>query len=847
MPLTAHRGVGVGHRALSALSFAASLGAWLLLASSARAAVDPARALEHLGDAAFERLAGVPSAAPGGNVRVPVLIWHPERWLGDTGGAAPRVVSVAPHHSTAWLTHGELRALALAQPELRLEWSPPRRLMLDRAARWTRASEFRTETGGAGAGAVVGIVDTGLDVAHGDFRRLDGGSRVAWLLDYSRLPAGLHPELEVRYGCTAVTPCAIYSGADLDAALEGGQGLPRDVHGHGTHVASLAAGNGLASDPSRFIGVAPSAQLIVVRGDRGATGSFHDADIITGAAFVFERAETMGLPAVVNLSLGSDFGAHDGSSGLEQGLAALVGDELPGRALVVAAGNSGGLYYGAVPSYPEPLGAHTEVHVPHESSVRVPILTPAPAALELSGRVYVWITARPGDALEVGLDDRDGEWVPPLTPGQASTFRRQGLSATLFNGQLSEDSPLVKPHTAVLVLDGTWSAEQTFALRLEGHGSASIWVEASGELPSGARLEALLPRAIKQGTVSLPASHPELIAVGASINRTDWSSRAGEVKLTHLGASLATLDGMAYFSGAGPTAEGALKPDLVAPGAFLVGAMSSWADPARPSGSGIFSGAGLCQAGAECLVVDDAHAVTSGTSMAAPQVAGAVALLLERDPSLTQRQVRGLLQAGARRLQGSAPVAEQVGVGALDVMGALEAQLLQQGAPGDVREPDPQQSWLTLASAFVYPDPALSVEVYAELRTVSGRLADALEPGALTLSVSGGRLASPLTRIAPGLFRARVSADAGRGGEQLRLRLMHGEREIATQLAPIAVDPHLAVHPPWARGGCSVEPARRGAARGSGAALSGLLVLGALGTFTRRRRGRARTHGARRA
>lgn len=841
MFLTDHRRVGVWHGTPSALSFAVTLGALLTWASPARAAVDPARALEHLGDAAFERLTAVPLTAPGGDVRVPVLIQHPQRWL-----ALPHVVSVAPHHATAWLTKEELRALALAQPELRMEWSPPRRLMLDRAARWTRAAQFRVETGGAGAGAVVGVVDTGLDVAHGDFRRLDGTTRVAWLLDYSRPPAGLQPELEARYGCTAVTPCAIYSGADLDAALQGGLSLPRDVHGHGTHVASLAAGNGFASDPSRFIGVAPSAPLIIVRGDRAATGSFQDADIITGAAFVFERAEAMGLPAVVNLSLGSDFGAHDGSSSLEQGLAALVGDELPGRALVVAAGNSGGLYYGAVPSYPEPLGVHTEVHVPRKSSARVPILTPAPAAFELTGRVYVWITARPGDALEVGLDDRDGEWVPPLTPGQASTFRRQGLSATVFNG-LTEDGPLTQPHTAVLVLDGKWSAEQTFALRLEGHGSASIWLESSGELPGGARLEALLPRAIKQGTVSLPAAHPELIAVGASINRTDWSSRAGEMRLTHLGAAPATLDGMAYFSGAGPTADGALKPDLVAPGAFLVGAMSSWADPARPNASGMFSGAGLCEAGAECLVVGDAHAVTSGTSMAAPQVAGAVALLLERDPSLTQRQVRGLLQAGARRLQGSAPIAEQVGVGALDVMGALEAQLLQEGAPGDVSEPDPERSWLTLASAFVYPDPALSVEVYAELRTASGRLADALEPGALTLSVTGGRLAAPLTRIAPGLWRARVSADAERGGEQLRLKLTHGEREIATHRAPIAVDPHLAVHPPWARGGCAVEPAHRRAARGSGAALGALLVLSALGAFTRRRRGRARTHGARRA
>ena len=50
----------------------------------------------------------------------------------------------------------------------------------------------------------------------------------------------------------------------------------------------------------------------------------------------------MGLPAVVNLSLGGDFGPHDGTSVLERGLSAFVGDDKPGRVIVVASGNSGG-------------------------------------------------------------------------------------------------------------------------------------------------------------------------------------------------------------------------------------------------------------------------------------------------------------------------------------------------------------------------------------------------------------------------------------------------------------------------------------------------------------------------
>jgi len=100
---------------------------------------------------------------------------------------------------------------------------------------------------------------------------------------------------------------------------------------------------------------------------RAGDGAIQDADIIQATRFVFEQAELLHLPAVVNLSLGSDFGTHDGSSALEQGLASFVGPEFPGRAIVVAAGNSGGLFAGIGTGEPEPFGIHTEVHIPLDS------------------------------------------------------------------------------------------------------------------------------------------------------------------------------------------------------------------------------------------------------------------------------------------------------------------------------------------------------------------------------------------------------------------------------------------------------------------------------------------------
>src|SRR5262249_53950584 len=140
---------------------------------------------------------------------------------------------------------------------------------------------------------------------------------------------------------------------------------------------SLAAGNGLFNDPPLYVGIAPEATLVIARVARDSSGQFLDPDIVRAAAFIFDRAKELGMPVVVNLSLGSDFGAHDGSSILERALAAFVGPAERGRSIVVAAGNSAAVALPRDVSYPTPFGTHTELSVPQQSDVRVPILTPS--------------------------------------------------------------------------------------------------------------------------------------------------------------------------------------------------------------------------------------------------------------------------------------------------------------------------------------------------------------------------------------------------------------------------------------------------------------------------------------
>lgn len=762
---------------------------------------------------------------------IPVMVYVPD--AESDAAAAEGLVRLSPTLYATRRKSARLSGLIAQYPGWRWFWTPPRSSLLDRVVKNVHADAAQQNFGRTGRGVVVGIVDTGIDPTHLDFRSSDGRTRIKYYLDLSQsAPLGKHADLEVKYGCTSkdsktgeyTMPCAVYSGDDINALLTSRSSqLPQDAIGHGSHVASLAAGNGLSARPAKYVGIAPEADLVVVNATRDNMGDLQDADIILGAQFVFDIAHSMNEPAVVNLSLGSDAGAHDGTSKLEIELSKLVGPNLPGQAIVVAAGNSGDLY-SLYPNYPQPVGVHSSVQVlPDGNETRVPVLVDSSVDTSAESQVIAWVQTREGDQLSMGVETDSGACIAPVDVGQQVDEKLcNGTKVSVFTGSVgdpSEGGSVARP-ALVMVAEGLFESPQALTLTFTGSGTAFVWVQGTGGLTGGQCVNgACVPAASRERTVAVPASATDLIAVGATINRTGWTDVDGtSLTLADLGDkdTYATGD-VATFSAGGPNQLEDMKPDILSPGGFVVGAMATLADPRNPENAqyGMFDGSVFCDyATSGCalknaLIADDSHAVAMGTSMAAPIVAGTIALLFQANPNMTQQDARRFLQSGAQKIPGYIQTTAQEGPGLLDVNGALTAQSGQAVTASTV---DIYTSWISLATALAHPDETWPVRGAIHLRDAN-RDAVTLDPSNVSVSITNGHLASPLQLVGYGYYTFELVADQDSGRQLMTVNVDAGGQHLfPTQL-------YIGVDVPSARGevvagrGCSFgnRPAPNGA------------------------------------
>lgn len=671
---------------------------------------------------------------------------------------------------------------ALAQPMPRLmpggtfegrtfpaHWA--RAPLLDEARAAANVDMAWERFGVLGRGATVCVVDTGVDLTHRDFRDASDHTRVDWLLDLDRAPRGQNVALESRFGG------AVFRGDELDAMIAASDAtLPADWHGHGTAIASVAAGDDAPPGitlPGRLAGVAPEARLVVVRALRRGTPGFEDDDVVRGATFCAAVVDP--AHAVVVLSLGGHDGAHDGTSPIELALAELVHR---GLTIVVAAGNDGG------------SAIHAATRVAEDTAARISLHVPAP---EDTAVAHVAIAVR--GALSVALIDPDQNRIGVHAAADHASV------VTRF-GTLSADAS--RAGVVDLVISG--DADHPLrggAFTIEAGGPAHLdaWIVSAdlGSAPFSAVFVG--PTVVAGEEITMPATCESVIAVGATVSRASLFPTDGSAVL----ALDADLDGRALFSSRGPSASGALRPDVLAPGGWIVAARSSAVDPTDLEALTHGRASDWSR-----LSQPDQRLAIAGTSASAAIVAGALALAIEAAPLDPERD-RSLLAFTASR--GSAAFTASRGFGAIDVLAFLSARATPTSA-------SPTGGSLAASRAFTTPG---ATDVCLAF------VADIPTDAWITFTRDGTFLARAPLRA--GIARAHVDAGRAVAGSVVPWSAQTEDGTvIATTFTPVAWNDDGADAIASGSASCS-------ASAGRPRALLTLLTLLCLGCVRRARRG----------
>lgn len=555
----------------------------------------------------------LPQVAAGEGALIPCWIAF------EVGSAAPDLRSGAGLRATAKpglasgrLTLGQIAELALDPRVVRIESAQRTRPFLNVSLAEIQAEQTHDATGApplysgySGVGVLIGIVDTGLDLDHPDFRA-ETGTRVVALWDQTVSPSVLPPS------------GFAYGREWTHAQIDGGSSTQVDSEGHGSHVAGIALGDGSATGGGQpayeYIGVAPEAQLVVVKTD------FYSTSIADAVEYIFEKATALGLPAVVNLSLGHHYGPHDGFEATDLAMNALVG---PGRIVVAAAGNE----------QQDAIHAEASIAAGDSSAITIelPAYPPAPGAANDYLLVDGYYTQ--GSPIEITVVTPNGARVGPISPGdRADESTGQGgvYIENDWYDPATEDAnffvQIYDPVAGNTPVAGVWSIVLTRAPTVAPATAcqADLWLYNSTFASSPRFVLGMTPTKL----VASPATADSVIAVGAYVTKKNWQSIDGNI---YQYSPAPIVGAIAAFSSRGPRRDGGIKPDISAPGQGIASARSS--DYMIP---------------AVYVTPDGLHMINQGTSMAAPHATGVAALMLQAHGSLSKRALLTELQETAR-------------------------------------------------------------------------------------------------------------------------------------------------------------------------------------------------------
>jgi len=618
----------------------------------------------------------------GGTIFIPCLVRTKDALatiaaIEDMGGRATAIKVRSGDGSTlaAHIPPDFAEALAAREEVVVVEAAAPLSSKMETAR--TATNTVAVQDGSAlgvaydGTNVIVGVVDDGLDYGHPDFTTAIGKNRVQYLRQ------------TVAGGAVECTHTAIQAGTCT--IEDGGQGTT-----HGTHVTGIAA-----SGDSTYTGLAPNADIMFVfnsatdASTSNAGSTSLATAVIEGVSAIFTKADVMDKPCVVNLSLGTSLGAHDGTSLLEQGLTELT-SAAPGRIVVGAAGNEQ-VTPAAQPEARRDYvgGIHASIDVPAGESrgYRIGIWSGATAAATYVGGTLadVWLSTGQSGACSIaafaytqGRETYDFTFPGLATTDDASfgtadiTFSVDSSNANVASDAVSTVSIDVdssdirneKPHATVIFspnsgilsddLETRWFDVVIRATSAACTGNMWLYYDhvsvhdflkgmagAGHDVGAGATYTGYnLGDGDSLYTATIPSTAVGVISAGSWMQEkpvgsgvSEWTGDNGvtydQSDLSAPGGTGSVTNDVSGFSSLGPTADGRTKPDVVTPGEPVI---SSKATDSYVSSS---------------IKVGETHFKNAGTSMASPHLAGIVALLLQRNNTLSVDQVRTALQAGA--------------------------------------------------------------------------------------------------------------------------------------------------------------------------------------------------------
>ena len=363
----------------------------------------------------------------------------------------------------------------------------------------------------SGAGVLFACVDSGVAYTHPDFRNEDGSTRILYLWDQTiegNPPAGYTRGTE-------------YTAEQINAALQAQTQTERreivpseDISGHGTSVLGIGAGNGRGSG-GRFRGVAYEADIIVVKLGTPGEGSFpRTTELLEGVDYCIRKAVELGMPIAVNLSFGNNYGAHNGSSLLENYLDTVAG--VGKNVICVGMGNEG------------TAGVHKALTLTQEEPVEAEFSI---GEFQVSTNLQLWKSY--ADRVRIFIENPAGTVIGPIEEILGTQrFSIQGTELLIYYGTPNPYNVLQEIYIDFLA-SGQYLPSGIWKLRIDPieivWNLAELWLPVSETANERTRfLEPTLA-----GTFTVPSAAENVISVAAydalSGAYADFSGRAFQV------------------------------------------------------------------------------------------------------------------------------------------------------------------------------------------------------------------------------------------------------------------------------------------------------------------------------